>query len=189
MKRSHLLFTCILILFSLNSCKDETTINENEASAVIENYLESNPEFKSTSFDFGELKFRGQKDQQKLAVYKDLENKGLIKMDLQEQKKVILSKDTTYVYLVALNDKAAPLVISQRRDKAEVKAISYLLDDAKPVNFIKTNNKTAKATVSLKKVETAFYPLIKSNDSNAGFITKTYKLKLKKDSGWIIEGN
>jgi hypothetical protein len=61
------------------------------------------------------------------------------------------------------------------------------MDDAKPVNFVKSNNKTAKATVSLKKVETEFYPFMNGKDSNSEFITKTYKLRLKKDSGWEVQ--
>lgn len=177
----------LLFLISIiSSCKNETSINQDDASDVIVAHLESNPEYKTTTFRFGELKFRGQKDSKELAKYKALEDQGFIKMELDEKKKVFLSKDSSFVYQVTLTDKSAPLVISQGNEKATVRALNYTLDDAKPVNFVKSNNKTAKATVSLKKVPTEFYPFL-NKDSNSEFITKTYKLRLKKDSGWMIE--
>ncbi|MHB1177394.1 MAG: hypothetical protein ACYCZO_03595 [Daejeonella sp.] len=186
MKRSSfLLYLSVVALFT-SGCGNETTINDDEASAVIEEHLESNPEYKAITFNFGEMKFRSGKDREELNKYKVLEEQGFVKMELNEQKKVFLSKDTSYVYLITLTDKAAPLVIDQGKDKATVKAVNYILDDSKPVNFVKSNNKTAKATVSLKKVGTEFYPFL-DKDSNSEFITKTYKLKLKKDNGWEVD--
>ena len=167
-------------------CKNETSINQDDASDVITAYLESNPEYKTTTFRFGELKFHSRKDREELNKYKELEEKGLVTMELDEQKKVFLSKDTTYVYQVTLSDKAAFLVLEQGKDRATVKTVNYILDDQKPVNFVKSNNKTAKATVSLKKEPTDFYPFM-NKDSHSEFITKTYKLKLKKDSAWEVE--
>ena len=169
------------------ACKNETSINEDDASEVIEEHLVIEPEYKTITFHFGEMKFRGRKDQEELNKYKELEAKGLIEMVIDEKKKVFLSKDSSFVYQIRLTDKAAPLVLDQGKDKATVKAVTYVLDDAKPVNFIKSNNKTARATVSLKKVETEFYPFMNGKDSNSEFITKTYKLKLKKDSGWEVQ--
>lgn len=189
MNRSLVLVFIALSSIYFSGCGNKTTINENEASDVISNYLENNPEYKTVSFNFGELKFRGHKDQEELGKYKELKDKGYIEMNLQEQKKVFLSSDTSYVYLISLTEKAAPFVLSQAKDKAKIKAIYYILDEAKPVNFVKTNNKTAKATVSLKKIVTDFYPFIESKDSSSDFITKTYKLKLKKEAGWVIEGD
>ena len=183
-RSTSFLFIAFICLFT--ACKNETSINQDDASEVIIAHLESNPEYKTTVFRFGEMKFKGQKDRAELNKYKELADQGFIKMDLDEKKKVFLSKDSSFVYLVTLTDKAAALVISQSTDKATVRALNYVLDDAKPVNFVKSNNKTAKATVSLKKVPTEFYPFI-NKDSNSEFITKTYKLKLKKDSGWVIE--
>ncbi len=182
------IFLVYLSVFSLfiSGCGNETTINNDEASAVIKEHLESNPEYKTVTFNFGEMKFRSGKDQEELKKYKILEEQGFIKMKLDEQKKVFLSKDTAFVYVITLNDKAAPLVTDQGRDKATVKAVNYILDNAKPVNFVKSGDKNAKATVSLKKVGTEFYPFL-NKDSHSESITKTYKLKLKKDSGWEVE--
>jgi hypothetical protein len=180
----RILFAALLGLAT--ACGNETSINEDDASEVIEEHLELKPEYETTIFRFGEIKLRGNKDRQVLNKYKELESKGLIEMVLDEQKKVFLSKDTSFVYQIRLTEKAAPLVLDQGKDKATVKALNYVLDEDKPVNFVKSNNKTAKATVSLKKVETEFYPFL-NRDSNSDFITKTYKLRLKKDKGWEVE--
>jgi hypothetical protein len=189
MKTSSILMFITLASIYLSGCGNETSINENEASAVIEEYLESNPEYKTITFNFGELSFRSRKDQEELNKYKLLNDQGFIKMSLDEQKKVFLSKDSTFIYIIILAEKSAPLVIDQGKDKATIKSVNYILDDAKPVNFVKSGNKTAKATVTLKKVETEFYPFMKDRASNSEFITKTYKLRLKKDAGWVVEGS
>ena len=168
------------------SCKNETSINEDDASEVIVAHLKTNPEYKTTTFKFGELKFHSRKDLENLNKYKELAENGFITMELDEQKKVFLSKDSTFVYLVTLSDKSAPLVLEQSKDRATVKAVNYVLADDKPVNFAKSTDKTAKATVSLKKEPTGFYQFM-TKDSNSEFITKTYKLKLKKDSGWEVQ--
>ena len=168
------------------SCKNETSINEDDASDLITAHLESNPEFKTTTFKFGELKFHSRKDRENLDKYEVLAENGFITMELDEQKKVFLSKDSTFVYQVTLSDKAASLVLEQSKDRATVKAVNYILADDTPVNFVKSNDKTAKATVSLKKKPTDFYQFM-TEDSSSDFITKTYKLKFKKDSGWEVE--
>lgn len=188
MKRSPILLLIAFSTIYMNGCGEKTTINENEATAVITDYLESNPEYKTITFYYGEMKFREQKDQMQLRKYQALEEKGYISMSLKEQKKLFLSKDSTFTYEITLTDLAAPFVLEQGKDKATVKAVNYILDDAKPVNFIKTNNKTAKATVSLKRMETDFFPFDKSKTTYSEFITKTYKLKLKKEEGWIVDG-
>lgn len=188
MKKSLLfLFVTLVSLAIMNSCGNKTAINEDDASDVITDYLESNPEFKTTSFEFGEIKFKGSNDEEELVKYKELADKGLITMTLQDSKKRFLSKDSTYIYTVELTEKAAPLVLKQNNNKATVKSANYILDDSKPVNFEKVNDKTAKATVSLKKEETDFYPFQKGDDASA-FMTKTYKLKRKKDDGWVVTG-
>ena len=189
MKRFLILLITAVISFHISGCKNETSINENDASAVIEEYLERNPEYRTITFNFGELSFRSRKDQEELNKYKLLNDQGFIKMSLDEQKKVFLSKDSTFIYIITLAQKSAPLVIDQGKDKATIKSVNYILDDAKPVNFVKSGNKTARATVTLKKVETEFYPFMKVRASNSEFITKTYKLRLKKDAGWVVEGS
>lgn len=184
--------TTIVCLFSALtflalSCQDQTSINQDDASKVIVNYLDNKPEYKTVTFKFGEIRFHGRKDRDELSKYQSLEKQGFIKMTLDEQKKIFLSKDSTFIYQVSLAGKSAPLVISQGKGKASVIAIKYVLDNKEPVNFIKTGNNSAKVTVSLKKEGTEFYPFMDPGESNSEFITKTYKLKLKKGSGWAVD--
>lgn len=186
MKRSILIYATICISIFFAACGGNTSINESEALSVVADYLEAKPEYKVISFRFGEIKFRGEKDQPELKKYRILEEAGLISMSLQEEKKRFLSKDSNYVYRITLTEKSAPLVISQSGDKAKVKSANYILDDEKPVNFIKMNEKSVKITVTLKREETEFYPFDRDKTSNSEFITKTYKLRLKKDEGWIV---
>lgn len=186
MKRTvFYLFIALGFLF-ISGCGTETTINDDEAASVISNYLDENPEYKTASFNFGEMKFRQNKDQEELNKYKELEESGYITMDVQEQKKVFLSKDSSFIYLIKLTEKSAPFVLEQGNDKAKVKTIIYEMDNDKPVNFVKTNNNSAKVTVTLVKAETDFYPFDNNKGSNSEFITKTYKLKHKKDEGWVV---
>ena len=188
MKRSAIFLIIAIISFHINGCGNKTTINDDEAASVISNYLDENPEYKTASFTFGEMKFRQNKDQEELNKYKELEESGYISMTLQEQKKVFLSKDSSFVFLIKLTEKSAPFVLDQGNDKAKVKTIIYEMDNDKPVNFVKTNDNSAKATVTLVKVETDFYPFDNNKGSNSEFITKTYKLRHKKDEGWVVSG-
>jgi len=132
------------------------------------------------------MKFRQNKDLEELNKYKALEESGYITMSLQEQKKVFLSKDSSFVYLIKLTEKSAPFVLEQGNDKAKVKTISYVIDNDKLVDFVKTNDNSAKVTVTLIKVETDFYPFDNNRGSNSEFVTKTYKLRHKKDEGWHV---
>ncbi|MGB4401208.1 MAG: hypothetical protein WBJ10_17680, partial [Daejeonella sp.] len=115
-KSLSILFVAIISIFT--SCTNETSINESDASDVITAHLESNPEYKTTTFKFGEIKFHSRKDREELKKYEELANKGLIQMKLDEQKKVFLSKDSTYVYQVTLSEKAASLVLEQSNSRA-----------------------------------------------------------------------
>ncbi|HCN83992.1 MAG TPA: hypothetical protein DIT07_10295, partial [Sphingobacteriaceae bacterium] len=93
-----------------------------------------------------------------------------------------------YLYIYGRADReSSATCIKAKHNKATVKSANYILDDSKPVNFVKVNDKTAKATVSLKKEETDFYPFQKGDNASV-FKTKTYRLKLKKDAGWVVTG-
>jgi hypothetical protein len=107
-------------------------------------------------------------------------------MTLQEGKKKFLSKDSSYVYIIKLTDKASDLVLKQDEDKATVKVVLYELASEKPVNFNRVNDNNAKVTVSLKKVNTVFAPFQKNQNDNSDFITKTYRLKQDKEEGWKV---
>lgn len=175
-----------LAALAFGGCKNVATINENEAGEVISTYLKGNPEYKTDRFYFGEIKFNSRKEMVELEKYKALANEGYIAMTLQEGKKKFLSKDSSFVYLIKLTDKAKELVLKQDDDKATVKVVDYILADEKPVNFSRVNDNNAKVTVSLKKENTVFAPFQKNSSNNSDFITKTYRLKLDKEEGWKV---
>jgi len=174
-------------VLAISACKTKTTINQEEAGAVITDFLKANPEYKTTRFKYGEIRFSSKSDRADLLKYKVLEAKGLVSLNLKEANKKFLSKDSSYVYQISLTEKAAPLVLKQDEDKATVKVVEYILSDEKPVDFSQVNSSTAKVTVSLKKVDTDFAPFDQKSNQNSAFITKTYKLKLSKDEGWKVQ--
>jgi hypothetical protein len=175
-----------LIIIAFSGCKDVAKINADEAGEVITDYLKANPEYKTTRFNFGEMKFNSQKDMLELEKYKTLANEGYVSLALQESKKKFLSKDSSFVYMIKLTDKASDLILKQDEDKATVKVVIYELASEKPVNFNRVNDNNAKVTVSLKKVNTPFAAFQKDGDDNSNFITKTYRLKLDKEEGWKV---
>lgn len=180
-------FAClILFIFAIGGCKNIAKINADEAGEVITEYLQTNPEYKTGKFYFGEIKFNSEKEIQELGNYRQLAGDGYITLTLVEAKKKFLSKDSSYTYLIKLTDKASDLVLKQADDKATVKVVNYELASEKPVNFNRVNDNNAKVTVSLKKVNTPFAPFQKNKDENSGFITKTYRLKLEKEAGWKV---
>lgn len=176
-----------VIVISFAACKTKTTINQDEAGSVITDYLKANPEYKTTHFKFGEIKFSSKSDKADLVKYKALAGKGLVSLTLKEANKKFLSSDSSFVYQITLTEQASPLVLKQDKDKATVKVVEYVLSDEKPVDFSQVNSSTAKVTVSLKKVNTDFAPFDKDGGENSNFITKTYKLKLSKDEGWKVQ--
>lgn len=178
----------ILVLFTIafTSCKDVAKINAEEAGDVITSHLKGNQEYKTARFHFGEMKFNSKNEMAELEKYKTLEDEGYISMTLQEGKKKFLSKDSSFVYVIKLTEKASDLVLKQDEDKATVKVVLYELADEKPVNFNQVNDNNAKVTVSLKKQNTVFAPFQKNPEDNSEFITKTYRLKLDKEEGWKV---
>lgn len=175
-----------LIATTLFACKNNSSINTEEAGKVIITYLKGSPEYKTTRFDFGELKFNTEKEYAELENYRKLANDGFITLTLLSSKKKFLSKDSSYVYSAKLTQKASDFVLKQETDKATVKAVIYELTDEKPVDFSKVNDATAKVTVSLKKVNTPFAPFQSKPEENSEFLTKTYRLKYDKEEGWRV---
>jgi hypothetical protein len=188
MKKSVLFSLAALFLFCLGSCKNAAVLDESTAAEVVSAYLKSNPEYESVNVDLGEVKFRSKSDLAELAKYKILAQKGLIELNLDHQKKKFLSRDSVYIYQISLTDKAKTFVLKQDEHKATVKAMDYALDEEKPVNLIKANGRIAKVTVTLKKQLNDFSVFLKNTASKSNFITKTYKLKFKKEEGWTMVG-
>lgn len=184
MKKTILVAVLISTLFA---CKNTSTINADEAGRVIITYLKGNPEFKTTKFKFGELKFNSEKEYAELLDYRQLASEGYITLTLLSAKKKFLSKDSSYVYSARMNETARDFVLKQSKDEATVKAVVYELTDEKPVDFSKVNDANAKVTVSLKKVNTPFAPFQNHPEDNSEFITKTYRLKFDQETGWSVK--
>ncbi|WP_410219924.1 hypothetical protein [Pedobacter sp.] len=175
-----------LITLIVVSCKDKTSINADEAGKEVTKYLQSNPEYKTGKVSLGELKFNSEKEYKELEAYQKLEQEGYINLTRVNAKKKFLSKDSSFVYMVKLTDKASAFVLKQQKDNATVKAVNYELSDEKPVDFSVVNSSNAKITVTLKKVNTPFFFFEKNPDDSADFINKTYRLKYKKETGWSV---
>lgn len=178
-----------LLLILITGCSNNAALDQSSAADLVDTYLKSNPVYETEKIALGELKFKSNSDKEDLAKFKELASKGYVEMQLQEQKKKFLSKDSNYVYLITLTDKSKPFVIKQEQNKATVKVMEYALDEDKPATLDKAGNKTAKVTIMLKKVQNAFTLFYNDKNNGSNFITKTYKLKYNKEAGWVVTGN
>lgn len=181
-------FSTVLFLLILSGCGNRKTLDDSTAVDLVSAYLKSNPPSETAGINVGEVTFRSRNDRIELKKYKSLQENGLLEMTLQDQKKKFLSKDSVYVYQITLTDKSKPYVLAQDARKATVKALDYVLEEGKPTRLEVNNSKTARITVSLKKEKNDFSVLLKDNRTASNFITKTYKLKFKKDEGWVVTG-
>ncbi|PST84639.1 hypothetical protein C7T94_00435 [Pedobacter yulinensis] len=181
-----LLFSFLILTIAV-ACADRSAINESDAAEAVTDYLERNPEFETSRFQYGEMKFSSAKEREKLKVYQELAEKGLIALQPLKQKKKFLSRDSSYTYLVKLTDQARPLVLEQARDRATVRVFAYRLADDKPVSFKNVGSNRAEVTLSLKKEPTDFAAVADSKTLNSTFINKTYKLRYTKENGWSVK--
>ncbi|MDR1877656.1 MAG: hypothetical protein LBQ84_08555 [Flavobacteriaceae bacterium] len=171
---------------ALSSCSDKATLSESTALDAVNAYLNANPNFETINMEIGEVKFKSKKDAEKLQAYKELANKGYIDFELSKQKKKFLSKDSIFTYEVKLTDKSRTFVLKQKKDKIEVKAFEYQLDEDEKAKIEISGKKSGSVVVTLKKVRTDFAVLADDKNPHSPFITKTYKLKYKKEEGWIV---
>lgn len=183
------IFLYLSLLLFVTSCGNNAALDQSSATDLVTSYLKSNPVYETEKIDLGEIKFKSNSDKETLTKFKELASKGYVEMQLQEQKKKFLSKDSTYFYLIKLTDKSKPYVIKQEQNKAILKVMEYKLDDSNPATLDKAGNKTARVTVMLKKVQNAFSIFYKDKNTGSDFITKTYKLKYNKGDGWSVTGN
>lgn len=190
MKNSSLFTIAVFFLLFMAGCKGGAgNLDEGTATDVIAAHLKTNPEFESVRIPVGEMKFRSKNDQLELEKYKSLQAKGLVGMTLENQKKKFLSKDSVYVFQISLTDQAKPYVLKQDASKATLRALDYVLDPEKPITLIKGDSRVARVTVSLKKERNDFAIFLKDKETSSNFITKTYKLKFKKEEGWVLIGD
>jgi hypothetical protein len=178
----------ILLLFFITSCGNNAALDQSTAADLVADYLKSNPVYEAEKMELGEIKFKSSADKAELAKFKELTSKGYVEMQLQEQKKKFLSRDSVYYYMITLTDKSKPYVLRQEQNKATIKVMEYSLDEGKSATLDKAGNKSAKVTVMLKKVQNAFTVFYNDKNTGSNFITKTYKLKYNKEAGWVVTG-
>lgn len=186
MKNYISLFLFLLIFIA--GCGNNANLDQSTASDLITGYLKSNPVYETEKITLGEIKIKNQNDKAELAKFKELDDKGYIKVALLDQKKKFLSKNSIYIYLITLTDKSKPFILKQEQNKATVKVMEYTLDEDQPATLDKSGNKSAKVTVMLKKLENAFSIFYRDKNTGSSFITKTYKLKYEKGTGWAVAG-
>ena len=189
MKNLNLFTLSALFLLLIAGCKGAAeNLDESTATDVISTYLKTNPVYEEAKMEVGEIRFKSKRDLQELEKYKSLQEKGWVTLDLQDQKKRFLSKDSVFTYKIALTDKSKPYILKQNVSQATLRALDYVMDAEKPITMIKGDSKVARVTVSLKKEPNDFVILLKNKGTASNYITKSYKLKYKKDSGWILVG-
>ena len=179
---------CLLLLLFTCGCGNNVALDQSAASDLVNDYLKSKPVYESEKIALGEIKFKSNSDKMELQKFRELRDKDFIEMELLDQKKKFLSKDSVYVYLITLTDKSKPYILKQERNKATVKVMEYHLDESKLARLDKSGNKNATITVMLKKVKNAFTIFYDDKNTGSDFITKTYKLKYQKEQGWIVTG-
>ena len=178
--------TFVFLVTGLSSCGDKAKLSDSTAREAVEMYLNSNPIFETTGLEIGEVKFKLKKEEKKLQAYKELAYKGYIDLQLSKQKKKFLSKDSIYVYEIRVTDKTKPFVLTQKKDQIEVKAFEYQLDDKEKPRIEVSGKKAGNATVLLKKINTDFAVLTQDKNPHSSFVTRTFKLRYKKEEGWVV---
>lgn len=186
--KTALPFGIVIFFLLMAGCKGGGNLDESTAIDVISSHLQAHPQFETVRISLGTMKFRGKNDQPELNKYKQLENKGLITLSLQSEKKRFLGKDSLHVYEVSLTERAGDYVLKQDAGKATVRALNYELAEEKPIKLITGDTRVAHVTASLKKEKNDFAILLKGQQTAGNSITKTYKLKFKKERGWTVAG-
>jgi len=182
MKKMTLLF----LFFGMVACTS-ASLSVKQASSLINNHIEEYPYFEKANFKLGEQKIRTKKDAAEWSLLTNLSSQELITLQTIDKHKKWLSKDSVLIVNVALTSKAAPFVIDQKKNSAQVKTFLFTLQENSDVQ-LELNNKTkATATAKLIKQPTPFAGLVKDKNANAAFITQKFVLKYKKETGWYVQ--
>ena len=180
---------CWGIAFSalISACDNKHVLNERIALAEVRYHLENNPVYETVTVDYGEVKFRKSQDSLLLDAYEHLVNYGYATMDLMDERRRFLSRDSTFTYNIRLTDKAIPYVLEQSADKVTVKTYDFVLEESDPLHLEQSGKNRARVTVTLKQQETDFAMFAEKNrKSNASFIKRTYNMRFDDSAGWRI---
>lgn len=169
------------------ACDNKHILNERIALTEVRYHLENNPVYETVTIDYGEVRFRKSQDSLLLDAYENLVNYGYATMDLMDERRRFLSRDSTFTYNIRLTDKAIPYVLEQSADKVTVKTYDFILEESDPIHLEQSGKNRAKVTVTLKQQETDFAMFAEKNrKANASFIKRTYNMRFDDTSGWRI---
>lgn len=177
----------ITVIALISACSNKHVLNERIALTEVRYHLENNPVYETVIIDYGEVKFKKSQDSLLLDAYEHLVNYGYATMDLLDERRRFLSRDSTFTYNIRLTDKAIPYVLEQSADKITVKTYDFILVESDPIHLEQSGKNRAKVTVTLKQQETDFAMFAEKNrKSNASFIKRTYNMRFDDASGWRI---
>lgn len=171
----------------LAACGNKHTLNERIALNEVRFHLENNPVYETTVLDYGEVRFRKKQDSLLLDAYEHLAQYGYATMELVDERRRFLSRDSSFTYNIRLTDRSIPYVLEQTANKVTVKTFDFVLDENEPIHLEQSGKNRAKVTVTLKQQETDFSMFATRNRAaNATFIKKTYNLRFDETAGWRI---
>lgn len=181
MKKIALLFLTIAGI----ACTSES-LSVKQATSLIEEHTENHPYFEKSSFHLGERRLSIRKDAEEISILKQLQTESLININTIDKHKKLLSKDSVWVVNIGLTEKASDYVISQKKNRAEVKTYLFTIQEDSDVS-LELNSKTkATAKVKLIKKATPFAGISKDKNPNSAFITRDFMLKYDKKTGWYV---
>ena len=169
-------------LLILIACSDGK-LSSSQAKILVEESLQAKPMYETAHLTLGEVKYRTQKDGEKIKQLKKLEEDDYISIEEIKVKKKWLSNDSVWVVNIKCTDKALPYVTELKETRAKVKTLEYVLADE--INVEQKNEKNATITATLQKKETPFSFLSKKIGGQ-DFIQKKFKARYQEKEGWIL---
>lgn len=174
-----LLFLSALSVFAL-SCSDK--LSESKVKKLVNECLEKKPVEGQGYVRTGKVSFLLSRN---INEYKELEKKGLLKMESIEEKEGFF---TNKYELVALTDKSKPYVIDTK-DVDEngkgnyVKLYTNKIDKVGSIQEMPSMN-MAEVSVTFKKDDkTPFYDALETDKTD--FYTKKIMFKKTENNGWV----
>nr|WP_314803825.1 hypothetical protein [uncultured Capnocytophaga sp.] len=174
-------FFILVFCLILVACSDGK-LSSSRAKELIEDSLEAKPLYETAHFSLGEVKYRTQKDGDKIKQLKKLEEDDYISIEELKVKKKWLSNDSVWVVNIKCTDKALPFITELKENRAKVKTIEYILTEE--IQIEQKNEKVATIIATLQKKETPFGFLSKKNNLQ-DYIQKKFKAKYQEKE-WIL---
>lgn len=178
----------VLILFGivfLTACNSET-LSVKQATNLIKTHTEKYPYFEKASFSLGERKLNLTKDAAEVNALKKLAKEQLINLKEIEIKNRLLSKDSIWTVNIALTANASAYVVNQKKNKAEVKTYTFIIQENSDVCLVLNTKGKATATAKLIKSPTPFAVFGNDTNPHSDFITQNFTLKYKEELGWVV---